>query len=248
MNDLVKFWRSAKLSGEIIKHPSDVIASNRIHPSILDYKGYTEAFKNDELDEHLFHLSLIPKPYSGDLDNADIFILLLNPGLHAADFKLEFENKEYRDALVSVIEQDCTKHLNLDPTWAWTSGFSWWEGKFRPLVQSFIRDDPSRTYFDTLTEITKRIAWIELVPYHSKSFRGGCNLASSNAAKKFVHELVDQEDRLVIVTRKVTDWGFGGADETDNLVLYNSGEARGASLGPNSRGGQRIRQRLTGNK
>ena len=53
-----------------------------------------------------FDLSLLPVPYGGDLQVAEIFVLLLNPGFAFADYYAETRVPEYRHRLERTLAQD----------------------------------------------------------------------------------------------------------------------------------------------
>ena len=248
MNFLVDFWNQMETSSGPYVHPEDDLPARRIHEPIRSMSEYAEAFRADRLDDGKFHTTLLPKPYSGDLDNAEILILLLNPGLGPTDFKAECEYPEYRSEMMGTLRQTHKQHVCLDPKWAWTEGFAWWEQKFRRLAQEVAKRNPALSYFAALELIAHKVAWLELVPYHSRSFAGGFNLRSSEVAKDFVHSELKKRDRLIVVTRSVTAWGFAEGDSSSNLVLYPSRQARGASIGPGTPGGDAILRRIFGYK
>lgn len=125
----------------------------------------------------------------------------------------------------------------LDPKWAWTSGFTWWEKKLCEVGRIIAKEKFSGNYSMALSCLAKRIACLELVPYHSESFSGTTQIASANAAKRFAKEASRDADRTIVVTRAVKDWDLG---DGPNIITYNGGQARVASLGPNSCGGRAI--------
>src|SRR5439155_1739967 len=65
----------------------------------LDEYTTDEAFA-DPADASL-HLGLIPIPLIGPLSSGRVFILMLNPGLHPADYYGEAESNPYRQALIA---------------------------------------------------------------------------------------------------------------------------------------------------
>lgn len=70
----------------------------------LDNTAYIEGsrFRKDDG----FHFSLLPTPYVGNLNEADVFVLKLNPGFHDADFFAEFNNPGFRAASIRGLQQD----------------------------------------------------------------------------------------------------------------------------------------------
>ena len=233
-NELAHFWSKCDLEAPPYRHPEDCLALNRIQQGVNCYADYVRAFEENRLCNTALHLSLLPQPYHGDLENADVIILLKNPGFHPSDYIAEKE-PEYRQSIIETIRQERRSHMFLDPNWAWTGGFTWWESKLQKVGCIIAREKLNGDYSKALADLAKRIASLELVPYHSKSFSGTAQIASAKAVRRFAREA--SRDRMIVVTRGVKDWDVG---DRPNIITYNGGQARGASLGPDSPGGRAI--------
>ena len=198
------------------------------------------AFKENRLTNTALHLSLLPQPYHRDLENAEVIILLKNPGLHASDYLAEEKEAEFRQSIIGTIRQEMSSHMFLDPKWAWTSGFTWWESKLRQVACLIAKDRFKGDYSKTLADLARRIACLELVPYHSVSFSGTTQIASANAVRRFAQEASRDRNRTIVGIRSVKDWG---TRDGSNIVTYTASQARGASLGARSPGGCAILKR-----
>jgi len=104
--------------------------------------NWQEAFRAPDFcapGDNKLHLSLLPQPFIGDVKNASIYILELNPGLGPSDYYGESEVPEYHDALLANLQQDFSKSdlpfLFLDPKFAWHGGFDWWHGKLAKVIE-----------------------------------------------------------------------------------------------------------------
>ena len=91
MNELVQFWRECDLAQPPYIHKQDkpfIEAAQSIGVTNLsDHRAYiAHPTFGDENDSSL-HLSILPVPYQGNLSKADIFIVLLNPGLGVSDYQ-----------------------------------------------------------------------------------------------------------------------------------------------------------------
>lgn len=235
MNNLLKFWNEAKLDAAPFVHPRDVIPQKHIQSGVSSYADFLRAFESGTLSKPALHLSLLPQPYFGDLDNADILILLINPGLSACDYHAEENYPAFRESLIASIRQEKRGHIFLDPTWAWTSGFVWWESKLRDVARLIASERFDGHYGRALSDLSRRVASVELVPYHSFNFGTSKRLASSLEACRFVANA--DPKRTIIVTRSVSNWGLSDAP---NIIKYPASHARGASLGLLSAGGRAI--------
>lgn len=235
MCELRAFWDKATLDCAPYVHPSDTIHQRHIQDDVSTYAAFVKALEDGMLRRKQFHLGLLPQPYQGDLKNAEILILLANPGLSACDYHVEQHYPAFREELVATIRQERRKHLFLDPTWAWTSGFIWWENKLRGVARIIASERFNGHYGRALADLSQRVAAIELVPYHSFEFNAPINLASASAARRYVASI--DPGRIVIATRRVANWGLA---DGQNVFKYPASHSRGASLGPNTLGGMAI--------
>ena len=120
--------------------------------------------------------------------------------------------------------------------------------KFKGLL-SLAMDQHQMTLPEALHFLSRRVAILELFPYHSsvgglgKRLLGG--LRSVSLMRSFVRERLipraESGDALLIVTRQAQHWGI---EPTANVVVYNGAEARSAHLSPRSRGGLAMAERL----
>jgi hypothetical protein len=97
-------------------------------------------------------------------------------------------------------------------------------------------------YLGAMRFLARRIASIELFPYHSMKFgaeRLIGKLRSAEVARQFVQRVTNvgyqDADKVIIVLRAVRHWDIS---ERHGVVRYDNGLAQSASLGPNSRGGK----------
>jgi hypothetical protein len=236
---LVQFWGEAKFDEPPFLHPKDKSAYELAQTCNYNYSEYSQAFKDGELDKNkpALHLGLLPQPYLGDLYNADIVILLLNPGLATCDYYLEENHPDFKEQLMATLKQEKRDHIFLDPRWSWTPGFNWWEKKLREVAKLISENKFGGNYGKALNALATRILSIELYPYHSFEFRSpaGNVPASTKAAQTFARSI--SEDRLVICTRGANQWRLAAGK---SVVVYPPSHARSASLSARSEGGKAI--------
>jgi hypothetical protein len=195
-------------------------------------------------------------PFFGDVRHASIYVLLLNPGLGPSDYYGEYEVPEYRAALLANLRQQhrngVLPFLFLDPRFAWHGGFSWWHGKLAKVIQR-LASAWNMSFAEARSRLGSAIASIELLPYHSASFRDADTwlrkLQSVSLARAFVAEhvlpRVQRGEAIVIVTRQVRAWNLR---EQPGVVTYSATKARAAHLTPDSPGGRAILQHLCGTR
>jgi hypothetical protein len=256
LESLVSFWRECDLNKPPFLHPYDRVEILKRDPSIihqtpLDFGGF--ARKPGFSDQNL-HLNLIPQPYGGDLKNAEVFILLINPGLGFTDYWGEEAVSGFRDRLKNNLHQNFIANQEfrfpwLDPTLCWHGGFVWWEKKLRDVIRIIAEKRFDNNYYHALSAVSTKIASIELVPYHSFSFGAHSlikHLRSVELVKQFVkgHLAVKAQDgaATLIVTRQVETWGL--QHDNKNIFCYSPGQSRTASLTANSDGGKAILRRF----
>lgn len=184
------------------------------------------------------HTGLCPLPFVGDVHNARVCFLLLNPGLAELDYYAEYRVPKFAERLRANLRQDFrgTEYpfFPLDPEFAWHSGNRYWQNKLAPVIHELGRNEQERAQARKV--VAQNVCAIELVPYHSvsnsltRTVRQ--ELASAKLARTYVREvLVPQAragTRLVVAMRSIADWGIKG--DSRNVRCFKAGEARGARL------------------
>ena len=190
-------------------------------------------------------LTLLPAPYGGNLRNADVVILFLNPGLSIVDHYAEGWHKAYVRAHWRAIRQEPSDNifLWLNTQFCWHGGFQYWEGKLRRTVEVIASKKYERSYQEALKSVAQRLAVVQLLPYHSQNFSSHkliTQLPSCDAAKKYARgELAPaakRKEKTIIVLRRADDWGL---ERSANVAIYDTGH-RAAGLGPDTLGGRAI--------
>ncbi|MCX5645755.1 MAG: hypothetical protein NTZ17_13920 [Phycisphaerae bacterium] len=256
--DLLQAWANWKPDSPpfVLDGDLEVLNSDRSVKAVVTRRSWQEAIQTPDFcapgDKRL-HLDLLPHPFCGDVRRASIYVLLLNPGLGPSDYYGEYENPEYRAALLANLSQrpanGVTPFLFLDPHFAWHGGFEWWHGKLARVMES-LASAWQVSFAEARARLGSVLASVELLPYHSSGFHdaGGWlqRLHSVALARAFVEEFilprVQRGEAIVIVTRKVA---AGGLVEQPGVVTYSSpAQARSAHLTPKSPGGRAILKHL----
>lgn len=234
-----------------LKEDFEQLIHSKRKETVTIKRSWEEVFNSPDFekpDDTRFHLGLLPIPYVGDLQNASIYILLLNPGLSPDDYYGEFEIPEFRKSVLSNLKQefchDGYPFLFLNPKYAWHAGFKWWHDKLKDVIND-LSTKQKISFADARKKLAKHLACIELMPYHSMNFslseKQLGKLSSTQLATEFVEKFVvpkiKNNEAIVIVTRKIRFWNL---PEINGVILYNAGQARGASLSSNSPGGRAI--------
>lgn len=255
LNDLVEFWSGCQVAAQPFVHPDDlpfVKASLNPAEEPASFEEYVKGRRFSPSDEGL-RFSLLPVPYIGDLQNASIIVLLLNPGLNFSDYWAEFKVPEFCARLKANLRQsfDDVEYPFpfLDPQFCWHMGFNWWERKLRGVLFEIAAHKCGGRYVDALQFLSKRLACVELVPYHSVTFRDGSlinKLPSTQQARTYVHQHLLPDavagKKTLIVARQKDGWRLN--EEAGDLVIYKGSETQAAHLTGKSRGGSAILKRF----
>lgn len=240
-------------------HPEDLPALQKHDAELLtepalNFSQFLASKRFGDFGDPRFHFSLLPIPYLGDLNRADIFILQLNPGFNLINYYAEWNVPAFRPRVERSVRQELDgvefPFYSLDPELCWYSGFRWWEGKLRDIASIIANRKYKGRYLDALRELSQRIAVIELVPYHSIAFKEHrlVRVLPSTAQARDLARL-DLVKRafsgrvLVIPMRKVAAWGLP-ATKCPSVVPYATAQSRSASLSSRSPGGQAILKRF----
>jgi hypothetical protein len=251
--DLLKAWKQWEM-----RSPPYVLEADRPHletaksrNAITQWSNWPRYLADENFGERgdtNLHLGLIPQPFIGNIKTAKIYILLLNPGLGPHDYFGEFKVRTFKNSLLNNLKQDFSQSdypfMFLDPQYSWHGGFQRWNGKLAGVIEALAKHQGG-SLAGARNQLSRDLASIELLPYHSGSFRdhGGWlnGLPSVQLARDFVRTWVLPKVKtgraIVVVTRKVSLWGISSQK---GVVVYKPQEARSAHLTPNSPGGRAI--------
>jgi len=250
--DLIDGWCKCNLESPPYLFPDDKLEIVNSHASIyLTFDDYIMSSAFGESSDTKLHIGLLPLPYVGNLAQASIFILMLNPGLSPGDYFAEQHNREFREAHIRNLRQenasDDYPFFCLDPRFSWHPGFGYWQKKFHIIIEALSKQS-KKTYQQAMCQLAQSLAGLELLPYHSKSFGAGSllhSLPSTQAMLAFVHEIllpkVEDDRAIIIATRGGKNWQL---PKHKNIIVYEGSETRSAYLTLNTRGGNTIASHL----
>jgi len=250
MEEIIKFWRNfdANVKPPYIHKEDKSVIKLENHLDVKSHEDYLKLtdFGNIKAKyNYKLHLNLLPIPFSGDISNAKIYILLLNPGYSSSNYYEESDiNNNLKNSIIKNIHQKFDKDeeyplLWLNPNYLWTAGGQWVEKKFKPLLQ-YLVNEKSFKYIEALNLVSKKVCILELVPYHSQSFglkSKELKIKSVEIMKKFVQNTLvakaKNDDICIIQTRSIKEWGLN-LPEHKNIIIYSKGQRRSASLSEKS--------------
>ncbi|HEX4042377.1 MAG TPA: hypothetical protein VHY10_11790 [Xanthobacteraceae bacterium] len=259
MNSLVEFWRSYSLAGPPYIHPEDKAALGQglqgayFDGSIDTFDSFVAGSRFGKFSDNRFFTALVPAPYMGQLDKADIVILMLNPGFEYVDYFAEYRMPGIKEMRHKTFRQELDDFKFpfcwLNPEYCWHSGFMYWERKLRKVISEIANRHYCDRYLDALEGLSRRLATLQLVPYHSAKFEAGKiieKLPSVREMKKYAKDTLEpaarRGEKTLIVMRQRQAWSLN--DQKPNIVVYDSNLALGARLEPTTRGGEAILNRF----
>jgi len=274
--ELIDYWRRYDNHKDLIGHPDDGFnnekdpffnsTENRYVYTGKTYKEYLEQRrerKNVDLKNSI-HAGLIPYPYSGNIRDAKIYLLMANPGFIPLNYIEEDKGmkkvnhssrRSYCEAKMKVLHQDFTgidyPVLELDPSFWWTGGSEYKRSKLSDYLEDEQIWNKLNPESDPYRWLVNNLAVLQLYPYHSESFDFTVDLekmmeTSKNKMVQFVkNELMERaqnEDIMVFCMRSVDHWGIEDqADSIDNVIIFPTNSRRGASISYNTDQGERLR-------
>ncbi len=239
----------------VLESDRDVLKSDKSVRAVVAHDSWGKVVMQPDFcapGDRKLHLGLLPQPFCGDVLGANIYFLLLNPGVGPGDYYAEYEVPAFRATLLANLKQrfekEATPFLFLDPRFAWHCGFDWWNGKMAGIIKR-LAGHWGLSYADARQRLGASVASLELVPYHSASFHDADNwlgrLPSAELARDFVAETimprVQSGKAIVIVVRKASEWRVV---QQPGVVVYTPGQARAGHLTPDSPGGKAILKHL----
>ncbi|OAK62067.1 hypothetical protein A3K87_19470 [Variovorax paradoxus] len=249
IEEFENFWRRLDLSSRApYIHPED---AGRLSPE--DYPA--------------FQFQVVPIPVLGNLRSAEAVILMLNAGYGDNDEAWAKahprEHALMTEAQMANIRQQHSPadypFYDFNPAFQTHPGVAYWKGGAELAVKQrqmaklrSVAHELQARWGLPLEQAHKvlahKVAVLQWCPYRSRDFKRSGGLAalpSVRAALHLVRALVEENEKLVIVTRHVEAWGYeGSADSKGNLVVYDRKQGTSASLTLNSTGGKALLARL----
>ena len=106
LNELRK-WDSGDFP-YVLDTDANVLESPSWKPQVAKYRGWREATGDPDFcksEDKRLHLGLIPLPFMGDMLNASIYVLMLNPGLGSSDY-YEYKVPSFQQSLLANLRQE----------------------------------------------------------------------------------------------------------------------------------------------
>lgn len=192
------------------------------------FEGDEEAFESDawkklEKDKDTkLHTELMPQPVTGDIMNAKIIFCFLNPGFDENDIN---EEAFLRDQYLRQLKQENADFYGLRKEYEDTGIGYYWRidpGIFNTNYEDYslvsrIHKEYKGKYSieDVYNMLSKIVADIELVPYHSNNGPSAKMIKLLNSSQRAIRFLREEllpnakkNGQLICITRSKTEWGI----------------------------------------
>ena len=214
----------------------------------VDDDDANEKTKKAAKEKYKLRLNVYPQHFVGDIDNAKIIILSLNPGYSTEYYDAYKNSTNYEQIIKENLEmkQPFFHAFEL----ANESDLGYWGNKMKCWVEGYDKKD-NEELIESLKKITEDIALAEFFPYHSISYNGmydklgkGTSPNSNRKIKdylptqKFLFEKIkkridDKNDEVIIIlTRSFAKWYEAIEGLRDYKHCYEVNNTRNFSLNP----------------
>ncbi|MBO4746228.1 MAG: hypothetical protein J5613_04140 [Alphaproteobacteria bacterium] len=223
MNKLLKFWQSMEKqpNTEIVKEDYEILNRHNLLISANRWKQVcNDKTLKGERDAYKLHAELLAEPFDGDIENAKIYIVSINP--HAGNYLAEYTNNFYHPVLGPLLEDKIIKNryqqnkdypfYYLDPKLIATGGGHWWRNQRLQGVIDVLKHDYDITDYEAAEFIAKNVFDLELCPYHSESWDSGSKDAEIISTLPSVQVALDFVKNTIIP---------GVIDGSKKLIMLN---------------------------
>jgi hypothetical protein len=234
--NLVTFWREVadNSSSKSKIHKKDIIDKtflvNDLRPSDV-----TKIYEIDSNPTKL-HNEMIPVPYVGDILNAKIFYITLNPGYEHGDYFVNKHTNGLNDELLNNLKQESLNpeypFFCLNPEYCHTGGYRYWDKMLKKLISKIVQNSKSKvSEIDVRNYLAKNFAVIEMTGYPSKqSDRKSLEqLTSSKLAQSFVKNALEKRENVKIMIARATEF-WKVESEGSKIYKYEKGQTRGGYI------------------
>ncbi|MFS9331263.1 hypothetical protein QM385_01460 [Streptococcus mitis] len=218
-----------------LKYIKKLLNSKKYPPVDKVDDDANEKTKKAAKEKYKLRLNVYPQHFVGDIDNAKIIILSLNPG-YSTEYYDAYKNSTNKDGI--KYEQTIKENLEMEQPFfhafelANESDLGYWGNKMKCWVGDHDEKDNekdkekyNKKIIKSLKKITKNIALAEFFPYHSMSYNDmydklakGTSPNSNRKIKdylptqKFLFRKIkkridDKNDKVIIIlTRSFAKW------------------------------------------
>lgn len=132
---------------------------------IHEFNRLQDSLGNDKMNLYKIHEEVFPAPFMGDVFNAKVLLLMLNPGYDNQEANKGFYNR-YRETWIKHITSQPNSQL---PLFCFETEYKkdsdYWYNKLRYLTPEHLPEDKK---FDV---IKQNVAVIQFMPYHSQKYK-----------------------------------------------------------------------------
>lgn len=231
-----------------LKYIKNLLNSKKYPPVDKVNDDANKETKKAAKEKYKLRLNVYPQHFVGDIDNARIIILSLNPG-YSTEYYDAYKNKtEYEQTIKENLEMENPFFHAFEL--ANDSDLGYWGNKMKCWVEGYDKKD-NEEIIESLKKITEKIALAEFFPYHSISYNGmydklgkGTSPNSNRKIKdylptqKFLFEkikkrIADKNDKVIIIlTRSFAKWYEAIEGLRDYKHCYEVNNTRNFSLNP----------------
>lgn len=171
-----------------LENPWLNLEASLVHP---DDEEALKEYAHKLVGDYEVQRDLLPFPFFGCPNQAEVFILASNPGYVIAN-RQEQKDSVFREAFRRSLKH-CTLHPYLDPRFEETAGYKWWQKRLQDVFQQF---EPENHHL-----VTEKLMCIQMFPYHSKSFRRSIarHLPTQEYTLHLVRNAVREQKEIVVL-------------------------------------------------
>ena len=138
-------------------------------------------------------LEVLPVPYVGNPETAEVILLCLNPGFIQQDVD-DYENdSEFKQENFNVLSfQGKPPFFYFNPKFRYTGGYKWWSKILRELIQQFGEET-----------VSEKFMCLQYIAYHSVTFvKPPKMLESQKFTFNLLREAIKQKKTIVVMRSK----------------------------------------------
>jgi hypothetical protein len=181
-------------------------------------------YRSENKTQYIIKTELFPEPFIGDITNAKLVLLNLNPGLDKRDFSTHLETN-YIQAFTNNLSQNISGDFPfypLDPQFSHTGNAAWWTDRLKKLTGAV-----------GVKNVAKHLVVLEFFPYHSKKYdtvldmipnKYGMNdyLPSQKYTFHLLNTFLEKEDVMIVGFRHHKEWLNVCEGLKDKVILGRS--------------------------
>lgn len=153
--------------------------------------SFITSFNEKAATDHRIVTDILPEPFLGNITNAKVVLLNLNPGFSEKDLFWHKQQEFVSENKKNLFHESNPPFYLLNTKFRDSGGFIWWHAHLKQFISQF-----------GLDSVAKSFMCIEYFPYHSKRYKSMPIIPSQQYSFSLVREAMKRNLPIILMRGK----------------------------------------------